>query len=319
MIILINLMREKIRTKRRNRKMKFAKLLLSIVIVSLLVSMAIPLAAAPKPPDKPGGGGGKDKTPPDPEIAFSAGESLGRLRVMDADGGNAATIYSGGGIKRTMSWSPGGETLAFSMSDIVWLIDVDENAEGSNMRFLVDGGRPAWSPSTTNSEIAFVASDTIQVIAPTGGSTTLLYTVISGNSVGDMAWNADGTLLAFYERVDSSPYVSVVNILDRASKTIVDTYSTTDFSISSFKGISWARTQNVIAVVSGPEQIYLLDLDTGDFTLLTNGRYPTWSPDDSAMAFQKKEKTQFNIKSIDMGSGQISKLTRDGWYPDWKR
>jgi Tol biopolymer transport system component len=297
--------------------MKFGKLLISLVIVSLFVSMAIPMATAPKP-DKPGGGG-KDKSPPDPAIAFSAGENLGRLRVMDADGGNAATIYSGGGIKRTMSWSPDGETLVFSMSDIIWLIDVDENAEGSNVRSLVTGGRPAWSPSTTNSEIAFVASGTIQVIAPTGGSTTTLYTVSSGNSVGDMAWNADGTLLAFYERVDSSPYVTVVNILHRASQTIVDTYSTTDFSISSFKGISWARTQDVIAVVSGPEQIYLLDLNTGDFTLLTNGRYPTWSPDDSAMAFQKKEKTQFNIKSIDMGSGQISKLARDGWYPDWKR
>jgi Tol biopolymer transport system component len=298
----------------------------SLLLVSVMLLMPLAMAPPNHPcepwPECKGGGGGGPEGEANPEIAFSAGENLGRLRVMDADGDNAQTITREGGIKRHMSWSPDGGSLAFSMNGGIWVIDVrlvDGDPVGENLTIVEGGMRSAWSPS---GEIAFVSgAGEIKVINRDGSGSGMLYAPPAGFDVGDLAWNSDGSLLAFYERNNTSPYISVIHILDRNTLTITETLNDPGVLLTSFRGISWARTTDTLAVVSSI-WIYTVTWTpggSGTFELLTEGAFPTWSPTDSDLAFQKKEKTQFNIKSIDMSSGEIMKLTRDGWYPDWKR
>jgi Tol biopolymer transport system component len=321
--------------------MKAKKLLLSIVVVSLIVSMAIPMAAAPKP-DKPGGG--KPNEPPaDPVIAFNAGGGPNpRIDVMNADGSNQATVYSQHGLGIGQHcWSPDGSAIAVKISvkrDGVYLKDliridisvVDGEPQGSEPIVLVQdiaSGGVGWSPN--GDVIAFTQmvgdyKSLIQTVPADGGLVETIYTAPDGYNVNWPTWNSDGTKMAFTQ--GASGQQGSLMQLDLSDGSTTTIYGPNSDSIGF---IDWARTKDVLAFYMIPTEgeagIYLLDLTETPSTpeplwVDDISRSPSWSPDDSQLVFDTRSgpRKGHQIAVYTFSTEEIEYYST-GMHPDWSR
>ncbi len=338
-------------TKRRNRKMKFGKLLISIVIVSLLVSMAIPMAAAVKP-DNPGGGGGKppkdppDPTPANPAIAYTTNGQT--MWVMDADGSHQTQIYEAGDRLHTPSWAPDGSAIAFLVGinyGELWRINfsvVDGVPVGSNPTMLYSSTTNGnlysaeWSPA---GDVILFSESTVspdryyhlRTISATGEGLETLYTASADSQVYSVTWSLDASIIAFMEQTGPSPFTRQINTLDVATSAVTTVYG----PVTSYMGwLEWGKSLDSTQIVF---DMFILD-GMGVFTMdialppdqtlvLVEGgdsRFPSWSPDDSQIAYMsrtprpKGPKTDFKIWVEDLDTGDRTELAK-GWMLDWKR
>ncbi len=326
-------------TKRRNRKMKFGKLLISIVIVSLLVSMAIPMAAAPK------GGGGKppkdDPTPADPVIAYSTirGKSLW---VMDADGSHQTQIHATDENIGKPTWAPDGSAIAFTVGigyKELWRIDVsvvDGVPVGSNPMMLHSSiyYAPEWSPAGDVIVFAELISDLIHLrtIPATGGDPTTLYTAPSGFATMDPTWSPDASSIAYAEmELFTGPDNYRINVFDVASTEVTTVYGPVTTNIYWLEwGKSPGSTEIVFSMITGGGfSVYTIDIASPSPTpvLIEGGdsRFPSWSPDDSQVIYTsltprpKGQKMDWKIWVEDLATGDKTELAKAYWALDWKR
>jgi hypothetical protein len=290
--------------------------------------------------------------PPDPAIAFvvPGNETLGdSLVVMNEDGTNQRAILAAPrGISCfDPSWSPDGAQLAFS-SNIqgqgIYVI----NKDGSGLRKVVStntGNYVAWSPAPTADGQFKVAFDDI----PLGRQDSDLYLVnLDGtdlvnltNSVGpgdgQATWNPYGTHLAVKHCDETCAKMAILVYelgLGTDGKIMIKNVRNLTESgplagpIVSFP--SWGKMHDVIALnaFEGTNDIWVIDLaDPGNPLNLTNTlaydeRMPSWSPDDSSIAYRRagtrKGKTSIFTMSAD-GSGAKDIGQPGGNSPDWRR
>jgi dipeptidyl aminopeptidase/acylaminoacyl peptidase len=314
-------------------KRRISNILLCILIVSLLVSMAIPMACAGKP-DKPGGGGKppKDDPPADPVIAVvtPTGRGWNSLVVMNADGSNKVAVLEGYSLD-TPSWSPDGSSIAFTeYYDELWQIDVviDEDGVpiGESKTLLLDGmlEGPEWSPAGPGSPMEDMILFTrfpdgggwpisLEVIPAGGGDPLPLYTDPAG-TVWNPVWSPDGNSIAFVRSVGG---VYSLGIFDVAT-------SGTSFTDLPTKPtcLDWARLRDVDEIAYSIKykernkwifELYTVDINSGNIEFLFKGKNPTWSPDDK-LCFEGG-----GLKVHDFGTGESEQISKYGYYPDWCR
>lgn len=262
--------------------------------------------------------------PADPAIAFSkaASASVNKLMVMNVNGSNQATVFTSSALFSAPSWSPDGQSLAFSIGTAtqLWRVDVvvvNGVPQGQNPLMLAafDGTcstrDPAWSPVGNVIAYATFCSDpypSLVAIPATGGTPTPLYTAPAGHYVVTPSWNWDASKIAFVE-MDSAGLDSI-RVLELGSGIVTTVLGPGPF----INSIDWAR-QNVDQVAfSSGGAVKILDLPTGVVTTVTTGRYPTWSPDNTKLAFDNKGK----VRTITLSTGATSVLA-GGQKPDWRR
>jgi Tol biopolymer transport system component len=314
-----------------NRK----KLLISLVVVSLLVSMALPIAVAKKPPKPPGG----EDPPADPAIAYyfqTSGPNPNRIMVMNDDGSNQAVIYEEYFNCHALSWSPDGTSLAWSGYTYVpnvpgwdygiWCIDVDVvdgEPQGSNLQRLVITEHflvgAAWSPS--GDEIAFgvwpsgPGQDEIWIVPSDGGPTDSIYISPEGcTNINSPTWNSAGTHIAFKE-VEMSSGDRYIKVIERATGVTTHTLLKGQFDIG---WVDWARQGSDTLAFHGDSWIYTVDIDSGTATPVIEGGTPSWSTDNTKVVFRQPGKKP-KLSTYEFSNGDITVLTNGGAIPDWRR
>ena len=316
---------------------QFQRLFIGITTIALALAMP-PLFAAP--PDGGnghggGGGGGGGQPPADPAITYV---DSGQIMVMNADGSNQTAVYTGG-IVYTPCWSPDGSAIAFMEGWSIWRIDVDVVSgvpQGSNFALVLSGSsggpasysRPKWSPDGSEIIAHEINSGTIVSAPAAGGSPTIVYASPEGNYASDAAFSPDGAYIAFFES-DGPPIQHTyhsIRVLERMSgqvTTVLDPQGQDQALIF----LDWARTQDVLAFAMEPgdghRHIYTLDLSTPNAVpqLIALDRHsPTWSPDDSKLAFSSfGRRGRHPISVFDFVTQQTMTLVATGDWPDWKR
>ncbi len=315
--------------------------LVVVLMATLLMSFPFvsakpPGACEPWPECKDGDG---DEGPPaDPAIAYQ-GKHKGSLvlMVMNADGSHRTPIHTH--PIEMPSWSPDGKSIAFQSSSELWAIDVtvvDGKPQGSNLRELLhDAGywcSPAWSP--LGDEIAFAQGPiesppsspiSISIIPADGtGTPVVLYSAQAGHKVRYPAWSGDAKRIAFVEWDPSAGALrtNTIKMLTQDENGYWDVTVVYEGEPGlRIRYLDWARTKDVLAYsttlyMSPGENVYTLDLSQGSSPILvTEGRSPSWSPDDAKLVFDVKG----DVMTIDLTSGETQTLAKRGIYLDWRR
>jgi Tol biopolymer transport system component len=283
-----------------------------------------------KPPPPP---------PADPAIAFLGGsqrEGYG-IRVANADGSNATTIFEAAGDP---TWSPAGDAIAFvdgsgSVHDPRTFLTVfDVTIVGgvptaTNPRLLLEGGElvmdTAWSPLGDRIAFADGIRKTIESISLGGGTPEVLYTSESGYIARHPTWSPDATQIAFTEGVDGEEAIRILNVATGQATTVLDAaWSQQSPEHSAIHFLDWARTQDALVFQAGDGtlNLYIMQLPAGNPTFLVGGirkdraYEPSWSPDDREIIYVKD---RGKLHTIEVDTQTITDLGVAGTRPDWRR
>jgi hypothetical protein len=137
--------------------------------------------------------------------------------------------------------------------------------------------------------------------------------------VHSLAWNADGTKLAFVAWSETGPRVM---LLDLSSDTPVATTLCEMEDGESWEQLNWARTKDVLVFRSYPDSlICTYDMDTGVVTELFEGREPCWSPDDTQIVYlrPRAQRVKGGLYVYTFASGSQERILGGGRMPDWRR
>jgi len=265
----------------------------------------------------------------DPEIAYRVGGTQRSIEVMGRDGSNPTEVYRAAKFSPydlLTSWSPDGTSLAFADHSRLYRIDVDQ------LTLYPDGyliapteesvyyglNRAEWSPA--GGEIAVTAHSpayAICVVDEWGqAGLEVVYVAPDGSNLSSLAWNSDGTKIAFSER--NSDDITELVIIDRF--TGVEEERFPPGNLEGFGSLDWARSGDPrIAFSTGsPRQdswVYTIDSTTGSVVPVVQGRSPAWSPDNSQLIFAT---FSAKLKRYTFATGEVENVGA-GYHPDWRR
>jgi Tol biopolymer transport system component len=137
--------------------------------------------------------------------------------------------------------------------------------------------------------------------------------------MGAPTWNADDSRLAVL-RGDNAGSSSKIMIFDVATSAYTDSISVS----GAIYGLEWSRSGiNKIAfssTASGTSQIYYVDPTNGATPSSTGvaGLYPSWSPDNSSIVFQRSA-TVYKSDAFSSTSSALAAVNNSNTAPKWRR
>ena len=292
---------------------------------------------------------GKPSPPPPPPAPAIAYLNNGNLMVMNADGSNQTVIATGDNAYsiKYPSWSPDANSIVFcgTIGGLtgMWIVGVsivNGKITGSiPQRVTINlTGNPAWTKwSPVGDQIVFingaphVDDPNIYLISSTGGTPTVVYTAATTGPPSPTSafcesptFNPDATKLVFEEISDGINAPRNLNVFDRGTKTVT-TVVLLGTSSGTAVGIKWSRNGDRIAYGYSSSSIgyaiYTVTLTSNATPLyLFAGYYPTWSPDDSKLAYYSPaiHADKAGIYSYTFSTGTRQRLA-DGTMPDWRK
>ncbi len=208
----------------------------------------------------------------------------------------------------------------------------------SNLLKILDGAAnginystPRWSPTVNEIVVKTYQSgnpEKIQIIPSTGGTPTTIYTVPTTDyTLSSPCFSPDGSKLAFHLR-NSPTGEKWIKVIERSTGTALNSivldpaYSWSNLNWSNTSGSSTLTFRNIIPNTGAQGTLFTLDfaISSTPVPVASNAAYPTWSPDDSKIAFSESTNSQGIIKVLTLSTNTVTTISTLGGYAlNWKR
>jgi hypothetical protein len=280
-----------------------------------------------------------EPAPANPEIVYSGGSPYASIVVVDADGSHQTTVLAGDG-NVDPAISPDRSRIAYRQDGALILLDlevVDGVPVASNPVQLGTGyvSSVEWSPD--GRELVGFCSDATMVNPDHGicvwaadGSGRELAAVPENEDVrlGSPTWSPDGSSIAFVvvDVTSQNQELRAIRVVDRSDGTVLADRAVHD--LPSAWGLSWQRTLGGTLVAlharydggkrKEPMAVHLVDpFSTAPSQFIAVGVTPTWSPDDTELAYVTGGDS--DLVAFDLATGSTRLIAKGVDHPDWKR
>lgn len=209
----------------------------------------------------------------------------------------------------------------------------------SNVTKILDGAAngvsysyPSWSPTANEIAVRTWGSngnpEKLQIVPSTGGTPTTIFTAPTTDYIiSSPCFSPDGSKLAFHFR-NYPTGEKWIKVIDRFTGTVLNSI-VLDPALGWFD-LDWSRTSGSSKLIfrsfipnsGGLGSLYQLDFNSSSTptALTSNAADPTWSPDDTKIAYRESTNQQGIIKVLTLSTNTIISISTLGGYSlNWKR